>query len=59
MTALCDLPFVLIFVAVIWFIGGEVALVVLAGVVLVYCQGFLCKGDWLQHQRKTRVKEPR
>lgn len=40
-TAICDLPFVLIFVAVIWFIGGPVALVVLAGVVATILPGLL------------------
>ncbi|NHM20574.1 type I secretion system permease/ATPase [Tritonibacter mobilis] len=43
-TALCDLPFVLVFVAVIWFIGGEVALVVLAGVVFSVLPGLLMQG---------------
>ncbi|MBO9432141.1 type I secretion system permease/ATPase [Sulfitobacter sp. R18_1] len=40
-TAICDLPFVLIFVGVIWFIGGPVALVVLAGVVLSVLPGLV------------------
>ena len=39
-TAICDLPFVLIFLGVIWFIGGSVALVVLAGVILTFCPVF-------------------
>jgi ATP-binding cassette subfamily C protein LapB len=40
-TAICDLPFVLIFVAVIWSIGGSIAYVVLAGVVLTVLPGLL------------------
>ncbi|WP_244437549.1 type I secretion system permease/ATPase [Roseivivax isoporae] len=40
-TALCDIPFVLVFVAVIWFIGGPIALVTLAGVVLTVVPGLL------------------
>nr|WP_321506724.1 type I secretion system permease/ATPase [uncultured Celeribacter sp.] len=40
-TAICDLPFVLIFIGVIWFIGGPVALVVLAGVVLTILPGLV------------------
>ncbi|WP_010141900.1 type I secretion system permease/ATPase [Oceanicola sp. S124] len=40
-TAICDLPFVLIFVGVIWYIGGSVAWVVLAGVVLTVLPGLL------------------
>lgn len=40
-TAICDLPFVLVFVGVIWFIGGPVAYVVLAGVVLTVLPGIL------------------
>lgn len=40
-TAICDLPFVLVFVGVIWFIGGPVAWVVLAGVVLTVLPGLL------------------
>ncbi|WP_417263015.1 type I secretion system permease/ATPase [Celeribacter sp.] len=40
-TAICDLPFVLIFLGVIWFIGGSVALVVLAGVILTVLPGIL------------------
>ena len=40
-TAICDLPFVLIFLTVIWSIGGSIALVVLAGVVLTVLPGIL------------------
>ncbi len=40
-TAICDLPFVVIFLGVIWFIGGPVALVVLAGVILTILPGLL------------------
>lgn len=40
-TAICDLPFVLIFVGVIYFIGGPVALVVLAGVILTVVPGLV------------------
>lgn len=40
-TAICDLPFVLIFLGVIWFIGGSVALVVLSGVILTVLPGIL------------------
>jgi ATP-binding cassette subfamily C protein LapB len=40
-TAICDVPFVLIFVAVIWSIGGPIALVVLAGVILTVLPGLL------------------
>lgn len=40
-TALCDIPFVLIFVTVIWFIGGPVAFVTLAGVILTIIPGLL------------------
>ncbi|MFN3207458.1 MAG: type I secretion system permease/ATPase [Roseovarius sp.] len=40
-TAICDLPFVIIFLGVIWFIGGPIALVVLAGVILTVLPGLL------------------
>ena len=40
-TAICDLPFVLIFLGVIWMIGGPIAWVVLAGVVLTVLPGLL------------------
>ncbi|MHA3980606.1 type I secretion system permease/ATPase [Halovulum sp. GXIMD14794] len=40
-TAICDLPFVLIFLGVIWMIGGPIAAVVLAGVVLTVLPGLL------------------
>ena len=40
-TAICDLPFVAIFIGVIWFIGGPVAWVVVAGVVLTVMPGLV------------------
>ncbi|MDV4145683.1 MULTISPECIES: type I secretion system permease/ATPase [Shimia] len=40
-TALCDLPFVFVFIGVIWFIGGPVAFVVAAGVLLSVLPGIL------------------
>ncbi|QDY70570.1 type I secretion system permease/ATPase [Qingshengfaniella alkalisoli] len=40
-TAICDLPFVLIFVGVIWLIGGPIAFVTLAGVLLTILPGLL------------------
>ncbi len=40
-TAICDLPFVLVFVGVIWMIGGPIAYVVLAGVILTILPGLL------------------
>ncbi|WP_226781131.1 type I secretion system permease/ATPase [Oceaniglobus trochenteri] len=40
-TALCDIPFVLIFIAVIWWIGGLVALVAVVGVILTILPGLL------------------
>lgn len=40
-TAICDLPFVLIFIGVIWFIGGPIAYVVLAGVVMTIVPGLI------------------
>lgn len=36
---ICDLPFTLIFLGVLWFIGGPVALVVLAGAVVIVLPG--------------------
>jgi len=38
-TAISDLPFVVIFLGLIWFIGGPIAFVVLAGVVLTILPG--------------------
>ncbi|MBU2867306.1 type I secretion system permease/ATPase [Pacificibacter marinus] len=40
-TAICDLPFVFIFLGVIWFIGGNVMWVVFAGVILSVLPGLL------------------
>ena len=40
-SAICDLPFVLVFVSIIWFIGGPVAYVVIAGIVLTILPGFI------------------
>ncbi|MBK4215989.1 type I secretion system permease/ATPase [Paracoccus caeni] len=40
-TALCDIPFVLIFLAVLWFIGGPLALVPLIGAVLTIVPGLI------------------
>ena len=40
-TALCDIPFVLIFIAVIWFIGGSIALVTVTGVLMTLVPGMI------------------
>lgn len=40
-TALCDIPFVLIFIAVIWSIGGVIALVTVSGVLLTVVPGMV------------------
>ncbi|WP_417257116.1 type I secretion system permease/ATPase [Celeribacter halophilus] len=40
-TAISDLPFVVIFLGLIWFIGGPIAFVVLAGVVLTVLPGIV------------------
>ncbi|WP_306154598.1 type I secretion system permease/ATPase [Roseovarius sp. MMSF_3281] len=55
-TAICDLPFVLIFLGVIWFIGGPIALVVLAGVVLTVLPGLLMQKK-LAHASKENNRE--
>ena len=52
-TALCDLPFVLVFVTVIWFIGGEVAYVVLAGVIFSILPGILMQGRLASASREN------
>ena len=52
-TAICDLPFVLIFLGVIWFIGGNVALVVLAGVVLSVLPGLLMQKKLARASREN------
>ncbi|ATG46185.1 type I secretion system permease/ATPase [Celeribacter ethanolicus] len=54
-TAICDLPFVLIFVGIIAFIGGPIALVVLAGVILTVLPGiFLQKRLAAASRENTR-----
>lgn len=52
-TALCDIPFVLIFVAVIWFIGGPVAFVTLGGVILTVIPGLLMQGRLARASREN------
>lgn len=52
-TALCDIPFVLIFIAVLWFIGGWLAVVALAGVVLTILPGLLMQGRLARTSRET------
>ncbi|MGI3166246.1 type I secretion system permease/ATPase [Pseudooceanicola sp. 200-1SW] len=52
-TAICDLPFVLIFLGVIWYIGGNVAWVVLAGVVLTVLPGLLLQGRLAKASREN------
>ncbi|MBE3637554.1 type I secretion system permease/ATPase [Mangrovicoccus algicola] len=52
-TAICDLPFVLIFVGVIWFIGGPIALVVLAGVVLTLLPGVVMQARLARASREN------
>jgi ATP-binding cassette subfamily C protein LapB len=52
-TAICDIPFVLIFVAVIWSIGGNVAFVVLAGVVLTVLPGILMQKKLARASREN------
>lgn len=37
--AICDLPFVLIFIGVLWFIGGPIAIVVVLGTVAILLPG--------------------
>ncbi|WP_126978667.1 type I secretion system permease/ATPase [Frigidibacter oleivorans] len=39
--ALCDIPFVLIFIGLLWFIGGHVALVTLLGAVAIVLPGLV------------------
>ncbi|WP_343504891.1 type I secretion system permease/ATPase [Alloyangia pacifica] len=52
-TALCDIPFVLIFVAVIWFIGGPIALVTLAGVAMTVVPGLLMQSRLARASREN------
>lgn len=52
-TAICDLPFVFIFVGVIAFIGGPVAYVVLAGVVLTVLPGLLMQKKLARASREN------
>ncbi|MDR6267716.1 type I secretion system permease/ATPase [Roseobacter sp. N2S] len=52
-TAICDLPFVFIFVAVIWFIGGPVAIVVLAGVFLTVLPGLVMQKKLARASREN------
>ncbi|WP_116600168.1 type I secretion system permease/ATPase [Primorskyibacter marinus] len=52
-TAICDLPFVFIFVGVIWFIGGPVAYVVLAGVLLTILPGVLLQKKLARASREN------
>ncbi len=52
-TALCDLPFVLVFIGVIWFIGGPVALVVAAGVALSVLPGLLMQKKLARASREN------
>jgi ATP-binding cassette subfamily C protein LapB len=40
-TAICDIPFVLVFIVVIWSIGGSVALVAIGGVILTVIPGLM------------------
>ncbi len=40
-TAICDIPFVLVFIVVIWSIGGSVALVAMGGVLLTVVPGLM------------------
>ncbi|ASM74942.1 MULTISPECIES: type I secretion system permease/ATPase [Roseobacteraceae] len=52
-TAICDLPFVLIFVGVIWFIGGPIAFVVLAGVIATILPGILMQKKLARASREN------
>lgn len=52
-TAICDLPFVLIFLGVIWYIGGSLAMVVLAGVVLTILPGLLMQKKLASASRES------
>lgn len=52
-TAICDLPFVLIFMGVIWFIGGSLAMVVLSGVVLTVLPGLLMQKKLASASRES------
>lgn len=52
-TAICDLPFVFIFIGVIWFIGGPIALVVIAGVVLTILPGLLMQKKLARASREN------
>lgn len=51
--AICDIPFVLIFVGIIAFIGGPVALVVLAGGVLMIGPGLLMQRSLAKASRQN------
>ncbi|WP_418594445.1 type I secretion system permease/ATPase [Ponticoccus sp. (in: a-proteobacteria)] len=52
-TALCDIPFVAIFLAVIWFIGGPVAIVTLLGVIMTIVPGMLMQGRLARASREN------
>ncbi|AJE48854.1 ABC transporter-like protein [Celeribacter indicus] len=55
-TAICDLPFVLVFIGVIWFIGGPVAWVVVAGTVLTVLPGLVMQRK-LGHASRENTRE--
>lgn len=52
-TALCDIPFVAIFLLVIWFIGGPVAIVTLLGVIMTIVPGMLMQGRLARASREN------
>ncbi|MCZ4351619.1 type I secretion system permease/ATPase [Roseovarius aestuarii] len=52
-TGICDLPFVLIFLGVIWFIGGPIAYVVLAGVICTIIPGLVMQKKLAKASREN------
>ncbi|OWU80806.1 ABC transporter ATP-binding protein [Oceanicola sp. 22II-s10i] len=52
-TALCDIPFVLIFIAVIWFIGGPIALVTVTGVLMTLVPGMIMQKRLARASRES------
>lgn len=53
MTALVDLPFTLLFLAVIWYIGGPIALLLLILIVMVFATGFALQIPLKNNVRKA------
>lgn len=54
--AICDLPFILIFIGVMWFIGGPIALVVLVGAIAIVLPGIVLQ-KYLARMSRQNTRE--